>query len=65
MVRGTYKLEGNTLRMTDTAGEYADTKSGEGSYSFTVVGESLNFNIMGDRAVQRRDVLGSSGFRKN
>ncbi|MFM2267924.1 MAG: hypothetical protein RL757_1365 [Bacteroidota bacterium] len=65
MVRGTYKLEGSTLKMVDTAGDFADTKSGEGMYNFTIVGESMTFTPMGDMATQRKDILASSGFKKN
>ena len=62
-IRGTYTVAADKITFTDESGDYADTYAGGGIYSVKNDGR-FSFTVVKDKAIQRKDILKSSAWRK-
>jgi hypothetical protein len=63
-VRGTYSVSEGKVNFTDQTGDYPDTVAGLGAYTMDLNGTKLSFKAIKDKAIQRKDVLIGSNWRK-
>jgi hypothetical protein len=63
-VRGTYTVSEGKINFKDEVGDYPDTMAGLGNYTMDLNGLKLSFKAIKDKAIQRKDVLTGSNWRK-
>jgi hypothetical protein len=63
-VRGTYTVSEGKINFKDQEGDYLDTVAGFGNYTMNLDGIKLSFKAIKDKAIQRKDVLTGSNWRK-
>ncbi len=63
-VRGTYTVAENKLSFKDETGDYPDTLAGLGIFTVTLNGGALSLKAIKDKAIQRRDVLTGSNWKR-
>jgi hypothetical protein len=61
---GTYTYSAGKIAFTDEKGNYSDIHAGEGSYQVTATAKGISFKVVKDKAIQRKDVLVSSDWKK-
>lgn len=61
---GTYTFSAGSLVFTDERGNYADITAGNGVYQVTNTDKGIRFKAVKDKAIQRKDVLIGSDWKK-
>ncbi len=61
---GTYTYANGSISFTDVMGNYPDITAGLGFYEVTPTATGIKFKVVKDKAIQRKDVLGQSEWKK-
>ena len=61
---GTYTFASGKISFMDVSGNYPDRLAGIGNYEVTMTDKGIHFKTIKDKALQRKDVLASSDWKK-
>jgi hypothetical protein len=61
---GTYTFADGSITFSDAKGNYSDIMAGTGSYQVVPTANGVQFKVVKDKAIQRKDVLSQSDWKK-